>query len=165
MTSPASYIRRFSNFNVLVIGDAILDVYEVGSTDRLCREAPAPVVTLEEHVFSCGGAANTAVNTAALGAHVCFLGVTGTDMQSERLVDALERGGVDTRNMIRSRHRKTLSKTRICAGSSILVRVDEGDTNCLDEALEASVNTTFRRLLPGFDAIILSDYGLSLIHI
>lgn len=159
MTSPASYIRRFCEFNVLVVGDAILDVYEMGTTDRLCREAPAPVVTLKEHVYSCGGAANTAVNTAALGAHVSFLGVTGMDENGDRLADALERGGVDARNIIRSPHRSTLSKTRICASSSILVRVDEGDTTAMDDATTHKVLDTLREHLPGFDAVVLSDYG------
>lgn len=159
MTSPASYIRRFCEFNVLVVGDAILDVYEMGTTNRLCREAPAPVVTLKEHVHSCGGAANTAVNTAALGAHVGFLGVTGRDEHGDRLADALERGGVDARNIVRSAQRRTLSKTRICASSSILVRVDEGDTGPMDDTTVQQVLGTFREHLPGFDAVILSDYG------
>lgn len=159
MTSPTSYVRRFCEFNVLVVGDAILDVYEMGTTDRLCREAPAPVVTLKEHIYSCGGAANTAVNTAALGAHVSFLGLAGKDENGERLADALERGGVDARNIICSPQRRTLSKTRICASSSILVRVDEGDTDPMDENTMQQVLDTFRGHLPGFDAVILSDYG------
>jgi len=159
MASPSSFIRRFCDFNILVVGDAILDVYDMGTSDRLCREAPAPVVILKEHVFNCGGAANTAVNIAALGAHVSFLGVTGTDAQGDRLADALERGGVDTRNLIRSSRRRTLSKTRICASSSILVRVDEGDTHPIGSELEATVLHAFHRQLPGFDAVILSDYG------
>lgn len=159
MTSPASYIQRFCDFNVLVVGDAILDVYEIGTTDKLCREAPAPVVTLKEHVYSCGGAANTAVNTAALGAHVSFLGITGMDESGDRLADVLEQSGVDARNIIRSPHRRTLSKTRICALSSILVRVDEGDTECMSEATRRQVLNTFHEHLPGFDAVILSDYG------
>lgn len=159
MTTPVSYIRRFCEFNVLVVGDAILDVYEMGTTNRLCREAPAPVVTLKEHVHNCGGAANTAVNTAALGAHVSFLGVTGMDENGDRLADALERGGVDARNIVRSPCRRTLSKTRICASSNILVRVDEGDTGPLDDATTQQVLDTFRSHLPGFDAVLLSDYG------
>lgn len=162
MSSLTTFIRRFGDFNVLVIGDAILDVYENGHTDKLCREAPVPVVRLDSEVLSCGGAANTAVNTAGLGAHVGLLTVVGDDIHGEQLLDELERYGVDTRHVIRSRKRHTLTKRRVCAASNILVRVDEGDTNELDDALRDELAEAFRQQIRGFDVVIMSDYGYGL---
>ncbi len=61
-------INRFSGLNVLVIGDAMLDVYLDGSANRICREAPVPIVDIKDVKAVPGGAANTAVNLAQLGA-------------------------------------------------------------------------------------------------
>ena len=55
---------------MLVIGEAMLDSYLEGYTDRLSREAPVPVVTVTDRKDAAGGAANTAVNVAALGGQV-----------------------------------------------------------------------------------------------
>lgn len=159
MSSPMTIIQAFENRKVLVIGDAILDVYEKGGAEKLCREAPAPVVTLQERVFSCGGAANTAVNTAALGGKVSFASVIGNDENGNRLIAALEEGRVDTRLVVRTTTRRSIAKTRVCASSSILVRVDEGDTAPIDRDIAATLAAQLRDHLPCFDVVILSDYG------
>ena len=52
------------------VGDPILDGWWRGRTERMSREAPAPVVEVFERRHVPGGAANTAVNLAALGAQV-----------------------------------------------------------------------------------------------
>ncbi|HEX7048447.1 MAG TPA: D-glycero-beta-D-manno-heptose 1-phosphate adenylyltransferase [Gammaproteobacteria bacterium] len=162
MTNPAGFIPAFRDRKVLVIGDAILDVYEKGRTEKLCREAPVPVVRLQERAFSCGGAANTAVNTAALGGEVSFLGVLGADREGDKLLDALAAQGVDTRSVIRTKHRRTITKTRVCASSSILVRVDEGDTAPIDRECAAELVDSIRRRIDKYDVVILSDYNYGL---
>jgi bifunctional ADP-heptose synthase (sugar kinase/adenylyltransferase) len=63
--------------SITVIGDVMLDGWWSGSIDRLCREAPAPVLEIGQRRFSPGGAANTAMNLTALGAKVRLAGVTG----------------------------------------------------------------------------------------
>ena len=44
---------------VTVIGDVILDEWWRGHSDRMTREAPAPVVDVTERIQSLGGAANS----------------------------------------------------------------------------------------------------------
>ena len=62
---------------ITVVGDPILDGWWRGRTERMSREAPAPVVEVFERRHVPGGAANTAVNLAALGAQVSLVGVVG----------------------------------------------------------------------------------------
>ncbi|WP_392407265.1 hypothetical protein [Chlorogloeopsis fritschii] len=54
-----SLLDAVTNLNIIVIGDAILDCYLEGFSDRLCREAPVPVVTVTNSEYVPGGAANT----------------------------------------------------------------------------------------------------------
>src|SRR3954463_5752645 len=100
-------IESFKNFKVLIIGDAILDTYIKGSTDRICREAPVPVINVMENEHDCGGAANTAINVAALGAEACFLSVIGKDENGKELLEVLKKNKVNVNYMIKDKGRKT----------------------------------------------------------
>jgi len=41
-------LDTFVGLNVVVIGEAMLDCYLVGVADRLCSEAPVPIVTVTD---------------------------------------------------------------------------------------------------------------------
>src|SRR3954467_2606173 len=121
---------------VLVVGEAMLDTYLIGSANRLSREAPVPVVAVEERVDAAGGAANSAVNLRALGARVEFLSVVGTDDEADRLRAALGQAGVPDHDVLGAPDRRTLAKHRVLAGEQMLVRFDSGTTAPLPVAIE-----------------------------
>ena len=77
--SLINVIENFKKLKVLVIGDAILDTYIITTPEKFCREAPVPVFNVQDYKHQCGGAANTAINVASLGAETYFLTVTGKD--------------------------------------------------------------------------------------
>ena len=89
--------------SIAVIGDVMLDGWWSGSIERLCREAPAPVVEIQQRRFAPGGAANTAMNLAALGAKVGLAGIAGRDEAADELRRALRR---DPENEIARRLRQ-----------------------------------------------------------
>jgi bifunctional ADP-heptose synthase (sugar kinase/adenylyltransferase) len=55
---------------VAVIGDAMVDVYHIGTAERLSPEAPIPVVKIDRELRQAGGARNVTENLGALGAEV-----------------------------------------------------------------------------------------------
>lgn len=59
---------------ILVIGEAMADVYHCGTVERLSPEAPIPVVKVSHTIVRDGGAANVAAALQALGAivSVCY---------------------------------------------------------------------------------------------
>ncbi|HZD51617.1 MAG TPA: PfkB family carbohydrate kinase, partial [Woeseiaceae bacterium] len=75
-------IPDFSVARVLVAGDVMLDRYLFGGTSRISPEAPVPVVQVHRSDDRAGGAANVAVNLAALGARTSLLGVVGRDLEA-----------------------------------------------------------------------------------
>lgn len=156
-------IHNFNRFKVLVIGDAILDTYIKGTTERICREAPVPVINVQEKQHSCGGAANTAINLAALGAEVYFLSVTGKDESSRHLLDVLRKNGVRTEYIVRDPQRITLAKKRVTASSSILLRIDDGNTDTISHQTEGHLLEAIKYLYKKTDAVVLSDYGYGVI--
>ena len=70
---------RFDQAQVLVVGDVMLDRYWHGGTSRISPEAPVPVVKVEQTEDRPGGAANVALNIAALGAGATLTGLVGKD--------------------------------------------------------------------------------------
>ena len=78
-------IPRFDATRVLVVGDVMLDRYWHGDTSRISPEAPVPVVKINNIEDSPGGAANVALNIAALGAACNLTGVVGDDAAGQSL--------------------------------------------------------------------------------
>ena len=114
---------------VLVLGDAMLDSYLVGDSTRLCQEAPVPVVPCASATTVPGGAANTAVNLAALGCQVELLSVVGADQEGRRLSQLLAQRGVGTGHDRRLRRvGRRSSKHRVVNGDRLVARFDQGDT-------------------------------------
>src|SRR5687768_213210 len=105
-------IDLFRTKKILVIGDAILDVYLQGKSTRLSPEAPVPVVDIIDERKLPGGAANVALNLKALGAQVFYCSVVGKDHEGDTLIQVLENAGVNTHYVGRAKHRATLVKTR-----------------------------------------------------
>jgi D-beta-D-heptose 7-phosphate kinase/D-beta-D-heptose 1-phosphate adenosyltransferase len=155
-----SIVDDFEGRRVLVLGDAVLDVYLRGDADRLCREAPVPTVVLRDHADAPGAAANAAANLARLGASVTLLTVVGDDGAGERLAGILAGHGVDTSAVVAERGRATVAKHRLLADGQMLARFDEGS---LHPPGRATVARLLDHLDAGFeraDAVLVSDYGL-----
>lgn len=151
-------VDAFAQMRVLVVGDAILDRWLQGQSTRLCREAPVPVVDLEDRLDVPGGAANTAINLASLGATVTLLGAVGTDPEGAALLTATATAGVDTSAVIRAEERATPTKHRLTAGTQLLLRFDQGSTQPLADQTEQELIHRLPDLLADVDAVVVSDY-------
>ncbi|MFQ4137414.1 D-glycero-beta-D-manno-heptose 1-phosphate adenylyltransferase [Nodosilinea sp. PGN35] len=149
----------FPHLRVLVIGDAMLDSYLQGSSTRLCREAPVPIVDVGETSHVPGGAANTAANVATLGGEAYLLTVIGDDGAGQQLEAALEGGGVNLAGLVRSRDRATLVKQRLLAENQLLLRFDQGSTADLAAADEDRLIEQLERHFHHCDAVVISDYA------
>lgn len=152
-------IDAFAGARILVIGDAMLDSYLIGTTNRLCREAPVPVVALTERQDVPGGGANTAANIASLGGAVTFLSIIGDDEEGLRLRGALEACGIETGAVGIEEGRRTLAKHRVVASSQVLVRFDQGDTGPMSPRAERAVIGHLISQYARSDAVIVSDYA------
>jgi D-beta-D-heptose 7-phosphate kinase/D-beta-D-heptose 1-phosphate adenosyltransferase len=158
-TDLVGLVRALEGLNVLVIGDGILDSYLMGTADRICREAPVPIVALADRVDAPGGAGNAAVNAAALGANVRFLAVVGDDREGRTLAGTLAARGVSAGDLLTDPTRETLSKNRLVAESQILIRFDRGTTDAAGAATERALVERLRAAFVTADAVIVSDYG------
>jgi rfaE bifunctional protein kinase chain/domain len=142
----------------VVLGDPLLDRWLHGTSSRLCREAPVPAIEVEQVDEACGGAANTAINLAALGAETLFLGPVGADAAGQRLQRRLRAGGVHDL-LLPVTGRRTVTKTRIIVNGRIQARIDEGSTGCLPGAVGRRIIDRLRSCLREADALVIGDYA------
>jgi len=156
-------IENFKKLKIVVVGDAVLDTYVEGTIDRICREAPVPVFNIQHYKYSCGGAANAAINVAELGAETYYLTVLGKDANARELLDILRKNGVHTEFILQDKTRTTIAKKRVTASSNIILRLDEGTTANINSGLEKELLEKLIEIQPSADAILLSDYGFGVI--
>ena len=146
---------RFDQAAVLVVGDVMLDRYWHGGTSRISPEAPVPVVKVEQIEDRPGGAANVALNIAALGAPAMLVGVTGDDEAADSLRDSLAAAGVQA-HFQQLADQPTIVKLRVMSRHQQLLRMDFEEPFRTDAAgLAATVDS----LLDGIRVLVLSDYG------
>jgi D-beta-D-heptose 7-phosphate kinase/D-beta-D-heptose 1-phosphate adenosyltransferase len=155
----SSVVERFGDLKLLVVGDAILDVWMSGRASRLCREAPVPVVTLYNRQEMPGGAANAALNAASLGAQVTLLSVIGSDQAGTTLRERLGAAGVDVSGLVVQPTRATPLKRRVVADGQLLVRLDEGDETPLRGRAARRLTNHLAESFPAHDAVLVSDYA------
>ncbi len=137
---------------LVVIGDSLLDVDLDGSSERLCPDAPVPVMDLQRRRLRPGGAGLAALLAARTGTPVQLITGIGHDEDAETLLALL----ADQLQVLAQPLRgSTVTKTRIRVGEMPLVRVDSGDgvagAGDLTSAAAAAIQQA--------GAILVSDYG------
>jgi D-beta-D-heptose 7-phosphate kinase/D-beta-D-heptose 1-phosphate adenosyltransferase len=143
---------------VTVIGDSILDGWWDGTIERFCREAPAPVVQVQRRDFAPGGAANTAMNLAAMGAQVRFVSLVGEDSGGRTLLEQLKSAGVDVSHVVSHADMTTTTKFRVSSGGQVMLRLDDAASEVPVDGLHRMA-AAIPEALPGSSAVVLCDYG------
>ncbi|HET9657286.1 MAG TPA: PfkB family carbohydrate kinase, partial [Kineosporiaceae bacterium] len=152
-----------AGLRVIVLGDAVLDGWFTGRTDRLCREGPVAVVDVERRRFTPGAAGNLAVNLAALGARTTLLARVGDDADGRRLCRDLDRAGVDGTGMVTEPGHATTTKVRVAASDQLLVRFDEHHPRPAPATTAGELLARLDAELGTADAVVVADYGLGLL--
>lgn len=155
----SNQLPDFSGARVLVVGDVMLDRYWHGSTLRISPEAPVPVVRVRDHEARPGGAANAALNAAALGVKTTLLGVVGRDEAARLLSEHLLASGIDAR-FVETADCPTITKLRVISRNQQLIRLDFEEALSAVDAFDAdALQASFEAALPEADVVLLSDYG------
>jgi D-beta-D-heptose 7-phosphate kinase/D-beta-D-heptose 1-phosphate adenosyltransferase len=155
-------LDRAKGKRILVIGDAMLDVYLTGDVDRISPEAPVPVVRVRERTHALGGAANVAQNVIAIGAQCDLVAAVGDDSAGATLRLMLETLGAGSASLV-TIERCTTQKTRILARGQQLVRVDEEEDTDLGPSHIAPLIERIRVAVQNADAVILEDFNKGLL--
>ena len=138
---------------LVVVGDALLDVDIEGTADRLCPDAPAPVLEVRAERTRPGGAALAAALAAADGVDVTLVSAVADDEDGDLLRETL--GALPA--VLGPSPSPTPVKTRLRSGGHSLARLDRGGgpeaARLTDRMLDA---------VRAADMVLVSDYGRGL---
>ena len=144
---------------ILVVGDLICDHYVWGDVERISPEAPVQVLRWDGQADRAGGAANAAMNLAALGCKVHLAGVVGDDEPGARLLALLRGGDVDTSGVVVSKKRPTPLKTRVIARGQHVLRIDRETRDAITPAEQHALARAIRKLGGKVSGVVCSDYA------
>lgn len=146
----------FSETQLLVVGDVMLDTYWRGPVKRISPEAPVPVMKVEAEEVRVGGAGNVALNASVLGARIHLLGLVGSDASADELEQLLLAKKVQCQ-LQRVTGSKTIKKLRVLSQNQQLIRLDFEDDYI--NWNESQLVQNFLTQLPDVDVVVLSDYA------
>lgn len=151
---------------LLVVGDTLLDRDVLGRVERLCRDAPVPVVDVLQVDERAGGAGLASLLAAGTGAEVVLATGLGRGRAGRRVRTLLD-GTVELHDVRPGT--PTICKTRVRAHAQSLLRVDDAGRLLGDDETSRSAAgladeppvdaALLRRLLAECDAVLVSDYG------
>lgn len=158
--TPREILDSIRGLQVLVIGDMMLDHYVWGDVHRISPEAPVPVVHASRNSYTAGGAANVALNLAALGVKASTVGVLGNDSHGHELRSILNAAAIDTASCFSRANIPTIVKTRVIARNQQLCRIDH-EASRATYAIDAfpGAREKLADAVAHADAVILSDYA------
>lgn len=134
---------------IAVVGSLIFDFVAKG--DRLPRRGET-VLGSYFGTFTGGKGANQAVQAARLGARTTMIGRVGSDFLGDRMLEALQGDGIDTRYI----RRDADAPTGACCihidqtGSNAIVVVGNANANCTEEDADGA-----REAIAGADAVLV----------
>lgn len=149
-------IPDFFNASVVIVGDLMLDRYWLGPTSRISPEAPVPVVKIDSIEERPGGAANVALNIAALGSDTVLSGLTGQDEAANSLRKILESMNINCQ-FHQVAGQDTITKLRVLSRNQQLIRLDFEKSYV--DADKAALKEHFSKCLESVSVVVLSDYA------
>ena len=158
-------LDSFSRYNIMVIGDVMVDSYLWGKVSRISPEAPVPVVSRMKSENRLGGAGNVVKNISSLGARPIICTVIGNDESGAVFKQLLEEDGDTTMGIVESSNRVTTCKTRVISGSQHLLRIDHEDVDLIDPATEQLLIDRIKSIIDQetIHAVIFQDYDKGVI--
>jgi rfaE bifunctional protein kinase chain/domain len=153
-----SIARKFSDINVLVLGDSIVDEYISVEPIGMSREDVSVVTTLVDSVKFLGGAGVVASQAANLGCNTTFFSMTGSDDLRNFVCDELSRNNVSYK-LLKDVSRPTTLKTRYQCQNKTLFRLSKLRHHPINPQLVQDLFTQIEAALEGCDALIFSDFS------
>jgi D-beta-D-heptose 7-phosphate kinase / D-beta-D-heptose 1-phosphate adenosyltransferase len=139
---------------LVIIGDAMLDRDVDGDVNRICPEAPVPVLDESSQTRRPGGAALAASLSAGVGP-TTLVTALGEDAAGSTVRDLLERLGVEVVDL--GIDATTPEKIRLRCDGRTLLRVDRGGSPGRPQIGEAGKRTT--TALAEAAGVLVADYG------
>ena len=148
-------IEKFKSKKVLIIGDAILDIYVYGTALGKSAETPTMVAKEEKTEVSYGGSSLVVRNILELGAKVSYIAVIGNDEEA-KYYNNFNHANL-TNYFIVDKTRRTTIKKRFWIDGYKLFQIDNLDNKDLSPELTKKVLGAFNKEIKNCDIVVIAD--------
>jgi rfaE bifunctional protein kinase chain/domain len=154
----AKVIEKFSNLNVLVIGDLILDEYIICDALGMSQEDPTIVVTPIDRQRFVGGAGIVAAHAAGLRASVDYFSIAGDDESNAFCRAKLAEYEVKN-HILSDQVRQTNLKQRFRSKGKTLLRVNHLYSESISVESQDKILTKIQPVISSADLVVFSDFN------
>ena len=148
-------IKSFKDKKILLIGDAILDIYIYCNVVGQALYAAVPEVEEIKSAVSFGGNGLVASNILELGGNLTFFSVIGAD-EDARYYDSFVHPKLKKFFFI-DKTRKSTVKRRWYAGNKALLQVNKVDNHDISKGLEKKIIVSLDLHIRDADVIVMMD--------
>lgn len=164
MNDLLELIDGWQRQRIMVVGDYMLDRAMYGNADRLCPDAPVPVLAIVREESNAGGAANVCFDLAALRCDVLCMGVVGADEAGQQLRGHLASAGCDVSGIVTSPDRPTIVKQSFIGLAQHrhpqkMFRADHERLQPLTPETEKALLAGIEAAMDGLAAVCLQDHN------
>ncbi len=167
-------VDKMIGVSVLVVGDAMLDHYILGSVERISPEAPVPILKVEDEFERVGGAANVAANiTSLMGNADLFAlgGKIGKKLDDDGMKLGEMCAELDIQALFLPALPCTVKKARMVAAQQQMLRVDweypyrnvDNKDLGLGSKSKSIRSEELKLLMAKTDIIVVSDYAKGMV--
>jgi D-beta-D-heptose 7-phosphate kinase/D-beta-D-heptose 1-phosphate adenosyltransferase len=147
---------------ILVIGDIMLDRYIYGTVERICPEAPVPVLNYKHEKEYIGGAGVVADSLVKLGHQTKIISVVGDDEEGKMIIELCKKANIANEGIFQEKNRQTTVKTRYVAISPFwqyILRMDKEQTHPITSETEEKITKKAIEEIAKCSCVIISDYA------
>lgn len=155
MPMKLGIIKSFKDKKVLLVGDAILDVYIYGNIIGLSPDAPAPEMEEKKSSVFFGGNGLAASHILELGGDLTFITVLGAD-EDAKYYDSWVHPKLN-KIFLLDPTRKTTVKRRWYDKNIKLLQVNKVDNHYINSDLEKKILKLVESSIKGVDVVVIMD--------
>jgi rfaE bifunctional protein kinase chain/domain len=153
-------ISKWKNKKVLVIGDALIDKYIIGFTDRISPDAPVPNVKIEDSSTYIGAIGLVIQYIQSLGGIPEVCTIIGNDFEGEFFLKRIKELKVESSGILVDEKIKTPQITRIKAMNQHLLRLETHYNGEFPQKIRDKFKDLIANASKDLGAILILDYGL-----
>lgn len=148
-------------YNILIIGDIMIDHYIYVTINKIANESPIPVFSYDKEKYILGGCGNVYQNMKLFNNKLFLLSVIGKDDNGSIIKNILNDPNI---YLIEDLFRKTTIKNRIIADNKILFRYDDESINSINHMIKELVINKFDEIFHNIDIVVFSDYNKGVLN-
>jgi len=153
-------ISKWNNKKVLIIGDALIDNYIFGYTDRISPDAPVPNVKIENKSIYLGAIGLVLQFIKSLGGIPEICTIIGNDFEGDFFLKKIKELKIDSSGILVDEKIKTPQITRIKAMNQHLLRLETDYNSNISQSIRDKFENLIVNRSQDIGAILILDYGL-----